>query len=163
IPGRSRPWRSRSSRAPRCRSPSPCSRSSWRSRSNGLARRRNLSTGARTLAFPSVDTHTHLDICTGVRLPLGADAPETEVRGEEVPGLDFFLDAAHAAVVQRIVEIGGDVPAARATTELVASQYAGDSGAAEVTAASAGPAPPAAGRAWMLGGVALHPNEAPRL
>jgi TatD DNase family protein len=118
------------------------------------------------LAFPSVDTHTHLDICTGVRLPLGADEPEPEVRpdeDEEFPSLDFFFDTAQSAGVQRIVQIGCDLPAARWTTELVASQYAGDSGAAEVTAASAVPAPPAAGRTWMLGGVALHPNEAPRL
>src|SRR5699024_113964 len=85
------------------------------------------------LAFPSVDTHTHLDICTGVRLPLGADELEPEVRpdeDEEFPSLDFFFDTAQSA---------------------------------EVTAASAVPAPPAAGRTWMLGGVALHPNEAPRL
>ena len=137
------------------------------------------------LAFPSVDTHTHLDICTGVRLPLGAGEPEPEVRpdeDEEFPSLDCFFDTAQSAGVQRIVQIGCDLPAARWTTELVASQYAGDSGAAEATAASAAsaaatvgssespaaaasavPAPPAAGRTWMLGGVALHPNEAPRL
>jgi TatD DNase family protein len=61
------------------------------------------------LAFPSVDTHTHLDICTGVRLPLGADEPEPEVRpdeDEEFPSLDFFFDTAQSAGVQRIVQIG---------------------------------------------------------
>src|SRR5699024_4699081 len=109
---------------------------------------------------------THLDICTGVRLPLGADEPEPEVRpdeDEEFPSLDFFFDTAQSAGVQRIVQIGCDLHAARWTTELVASQYAGDSGAAGVTAAPAVAAAPAAGSALMLGGVALPPKEAPRL
>ena len=155
------------------------------------------------LAFPTVDTHTHLDICTGVRLPLGAGEPEPEVRpdeDEQFPSLDFFFDTAQSAGVRRIVQIGCDLPAARWTTELVASQYAGSqqstdpaeaaatpsafaaatvgssespaaaaaspasrAAASPADAASAVPAPPAAGRTWMLGGVALHPNEAPRL
>ncbi|WP_209323560.1 TatD family hydrolase [Brevibacterium renqingii] len=136
------------------------------------------------LAFPAVDTHTHLDICTGVRLPLGAGEPEPEVRpdeDEEFPSLDFFFDTAQAAGVQRIVQIGCDLPAARWTTALVASQYAGaaEAGAAAASsdsAAQAGagspaeaadfrtvPTPPSEGRTWMLGGAALHPNEAPRL
>src|SRR5699024_6380522 len=111
-------------------------------------------------APPDIDTRPAL------RLRAAAGAPAPEVRpdeDEEFPRLDFFFDTAQSAGVQRIVQIGCDLPAARWTTELVASQYAGDSGAAEVTAASAVPAPPAAGRTWMLGGVALHPNEAPRL
>lgn len=117
------------------------------------------------LAYPIVDTHTHLDICTGVRLPLGSGEPEPEVtpdEDEEFPSLDFFYETAQSAGVQRIVQIGCDLPAARWTAELVASQYAG-ADRAEVEPGSSIPAPPARGREWMLGGAALHPNEAPRL
>ncbi|UVI35207.1 TatD family hydrolase [Brevibacterium spongiae] len=116
------------------------------------------------LTHPVVDTHTHLDICTGVRLPLGSGEPEPEVTPdaeEEFPSLDFFHDTAAEAEVRRIVQIGCDLPAARWTTALVASQYSGTT--AEAADHRTVPAPPSGGRSWMLGGAALHPNEAPRL
>ena len=151
------------------------------------------------LPHPIVDTHTHLDIGTGMRLPLGAGEPAPEVtpdEDEEFPDLDFFFDTAEQAGVRRIVQIGCDLPAARWTTALVASQYAVSAGAADANGSRAAtgdshadangnqadasgrsavsalidpsvaatvPAPPESPRTWMLGGAALHPNEAPRL
>lgn len=129
------------------------------------------------LPHPIVDTHTHLDICTGVRLPLGSGEPEPEVTpdaDEEFPSLDFFHDTAAEAGVRRIVQIGCDLPAARWTTALVASQYSGISGIDPISDAASSlvageaaartvPPPPSGGRTWMIGGAALHPNEAPRL
>ncbi|MCM1011621.1 MULTISPECIES: TatD family hydrolase [unclassified Brevibacterium] len=118
------------------------------------------------LPHPIVDTHTHLDIGTGMRLPLGAGEPAPEVtpdEDEEFPDLDFFFNTAEQAGVRRIVQIGCDLPAARWTTALVASQYAGRAGAADPSVAASVPAPPETPRTWMLGGAALHPNEAPRL
>lgn len=99
------------------------------------------------LPVPGVDTHTHLDICTGARGPIksGEPAPEVEPGAdEEFPPLAFFHDTAQQAGVTRIVQIGCDMRSARWTAEVVAAEAA-------------------AGRDWMLGGVAIHPNEAPRL
>lgn len=124
------------------------------------------------LAHPIVDTHTHLDICTGARLPLGAGEPAPEVTPDEdevFPTLDFFHDTAQAAGVERIVQIGCDLPSARWTTALVAAVHRGSTdevdrglGVPEI-GSKAETAAENRARTWMLGGAALHPNEAPRL
>lgn len=76
------------------------------------------------LPIPVVDDHAHLDIVRD-------DAPSLEVAEA--------LSAASAVGVDRVVQIGCDLPSARTTIELV-ERYAA-----------------------VLGGVAIHPNEAPRL
>lgn len=51
------------------------------------------------LPAPLVDTHTHLDIGTGARLPIGADDVPPEVapeEDEEFPPVEFFHDTAQA-------------------------------------------------------------------
>lgn len=99
------------------------------------------------LPYPIVDTHTHLDICTGARGPLRAREPKPQMEpgeDEAFPPVSFFHETALAAGVTRIVQIGCEMGAARWTADLVAAEAA-------------------AGRDWMLGGAAIHPNEAPRL
>ena len=59
--------------------------------------------------------------------------------GEDAPDLQAVIEAATAVGVPRMVQIGCDLPGARFTVEAI-DRYAA-----------------------LLGGVALHPNEAPRL
>jgi TatD DNase family protein len=76
------------------------------------------------LPIPVVDNHTHLDIARD---------------GEDAPDVAAVIAAAAAVGVDRLVQIGCDLPGARFTVELVDRHRA------------------------VLGGVALHPNEVPRL
>jgi TatD DNase family protein len=76
------------------------------------------------LPLPVVDNHTHLDIARD---------------GEEPPDVAAAIAAAAAVGVDRIVQIGCDLPGARFTVQMVERHPA------------------------MLGGVSIHPNEAPRL
>lgn len=76
------------------------------------------------LPIPVVDNHTHLDLGRGEEPP---------------PDLASTLREAAAVGVDRIVQIGCDLPGARFTVEAVDAYPS------------------------VLGGVALHPNEVPRL
>ena len=76
------------------------------------------------LPIPVVDNHTHLDIARD---------------GEEPADVAEAVAKAAAVGVDRLVQIGCDLPGARFTVEVVDKHPE------------------------VLGGVALHPNEAPRL
>jgi len=76
------------------------------------------------LPIPVVDNHTHLDIARD---------------GEELVDVAEAVAKAVAVGVDRLVQIGCDLPGARFTAEVVEKHPE------------------------VLGGVALHPNEAPRL
>ena len=76
------------------------------------------------LPLAVVDNHTHLDLSRD---------------GSAAPDIQAVIEAATAAGVPRMVQIGCDLPGARFTVEVIERYGA------------------------LLGGVALHPNEAPRL
>ena len=76
------------------------------------------------LPIAVVDNHTHLDIAR---------------EGEDAPDVPAAVAAATAVGVDRLVQIGCDLPGARFTVDVVDRHP------------------------QVLGGVALHPNEAPRL
>lgn len=85
---------------------------------------RRVPTPPALLPISVVDNHTHLDIARDGEAPV--DVAET-------------VAAAASVGVDRMVQIGCDLPGARFTAEVVDKHPA------------------------ILGGVALHPNEAPRL
>jgi TatD DNase family protein len=87
------------------------------------------------LALPVVDNHTHLDIAAASRdsWPHHDTVPDDDVE------LVRLLEDAARVNVTRAVQVGCDLPSARWTADLVARQPR------------------------LVGAVALHPNEAPRL
>ncbi|MGA3526100.1 TatD family hydrolase [Melissospora conviva] len=81
------------------------------------------------LPRPVIDSHTHLDITVSeAAVPGGGDDP-----------VAALIDAAAAAGVDRLVQVGVDVASSRWSAEMAARHPA------------------------LLATVALHPNEAPRL
>ncbi|PUB22277.1 TatD DNase family protein [Promicromonospora sp. AC04] len=107
------------------------------------------------LPVPVVDNHTHLDHIAAV---LPSKGPDGEPGGYAwPPSITDHLARAAAAGVDRVVQVGCDLPSARWTADLLASLSAGY---------SRGPGPdaphiPSTRRgAQVLGAVAVHPNEA---
>jgi len=86
------------------------------------------------LPLAVVDNHTHLDIPGGSR-----DSWPYHGERDGEPSLSTLLQQAASVNVARAVQIGCDLPSARLTVDMV-REHRG-----------------------LLGGVALHPNEAPRL
>ena len=102
------------------------------------------------LPVPVVDNHTHLDSIAHV-LPEGTPAPTVA---------DHLARAA-AVGVDRVVQVGCDLPAARWTDALLREPASAEHGVAARPAAVTGDNPmlgPGVGK--VLGAVAIHPNEA---
>lgn len=103
------------------------------------------------LPVPVVDNHTHLDAIAGV---LPDDVPP--------PGVADHLARAAAVGVDRVVQVGCDLPAARWTDALLRGEpeawgeHAVAARPDDVTGDTLVPD----GRARLLGAVAIHPNEA---
>ncbi|WP_426565799.1 TatD family hydrolase [Angustibacter sp. McL0619] len=87
------------------------------------------------LPLPVVDNHTHLDIGASSR----DSWPEHAAVDSADAELSALLDDAVKVNVPRAVQVGCDLPSARWTADLVAREPR------------------------LVGAVALHPNEAPRL
>jgi TatD DNase family protein len=87
------------------------------------------------LPLPVVDDHTHLDIPAVAR----EDWPDHDVPAADEPSIAELLALAAGVGVPRAVQIGCDLPSSLLTVRLVEEHP------------------------QLLGGVALHPNEVPRL
>ncbi|MDR2703409.1 MAG: TatD family hydrolase [Cellulomonadaceae bacterium] len=87
---------------------------------------------ASPLGVPIADSHTHLD----------SIAPYVERVGGVPPQVSSLLASAFAVGVDRLVQCGCDLPAARWTDEVLRSQTVSSEQAA------------------LLGAIAIHPNEA---
>ena len=98
-------------------------------------RERGFPADPEPLPVPVVDNHTHLDHIAAV---LPAVAPEGEPAGRAwPPSVADHLARAAAAGVDRVVQVGCDLPSARWTVDLLTQRMAG-----------------------VVGALAIHPNEA---
>jgi TatD DNase family protein len=115
-------------------------------------RERGFPTDPEPLPVPVVDNHTHLDHIAAV---LPATAPEGEPSDYAwPPSVADHLARAAAAGVDRVVQVGCDLPSARWTAELVGATVA------PITGATSQRSRPQQGVARVVGAVAIHPNEA---
>jgi TatD DNase family protein len=117
-------------------------------------RERGFPADPEPLPVPVVDNHTHLD-------HIGAVLPDTAPDGEPAdrswpPSVADHLARAARAGVDRVVQVGCDLPSARWTATLLTSSSAGlspSSGAEQGRKSSTQ-------RAGVVAAVAIHPNEA---
>jgi TatD DNase family protein len=115
-------------------------------------RERGFPTDPEPLPVPVVDNHTHLDHIAAV---LPATAPDGEPSDYAwPPSVADHLARAAAAGVDRVVQVGCDLPSARWTAELVGATVA------PVTGATSQRSRPQQGGARVVGALAIHPNEA---
>ena len=102
------------------------------------------------LPVPVVDNHTHLDA-------IGDVLPE----GEPVPSVAEHLARAAAAGVDRVVQVGCDLPAARWTDALLrGAPSSAEHGVTARPEVVTGDDHMLGGVGRLLGAVAIHPNEA---
>ncbi|GAB2468770.1 TatD family hydrolase [Promicromonospora xylanilytica] len=106
------------------------------------------------LPVPVVDNHTHLDSIAAV---LPATAPDGEPGDAWPPTVADHLARAAAAGVDRVVQVGCDLPSARWTAALLTSLSAGFS---PPVGAGTGRKASTQRVAGVVGALAVHPNEA---
>lgn len=118
-------------------------------------RERGFPADPEPLPVPVVDNHTHLDHIGAV---LPDEAPDGEPAGQAwPPSVADHLARAAAAGVDRVVQIGCDLPSARWTVDLLAQLPASSAGPSPSWHTKQGERPALSG---VVGGLAVHPNEA---
>lgn len=118
-------------------------------------RERGFPADPEPLPVPVVDNHTHLDHIAAV---LPDAAPDGEPTGEAEqawpPSVADHLARAALAGVDRVVQVGCDLPSARWTVELVGATVAPTTGGTSQRSR------PQHEQGRVVGALAIHPNEA---
>ncbi|MFI6423486.1 TatD family hydrolase [Promicromonospora sp. NPDC050880] len=118
-------------------------------------RERGFPADPEPLPVPVVDNHTHLDHIAAV---LPDEAPDGEPAGQAwPPSVADHLARAAAAGVDRVVQVGCDLPSARWTVDLLTQPSALSAGLSPSWHTEKGEYPALSG---VVGAVAIHPNEA---
>lgn len=118
-------------------------------------RERGFPADPEPLPVPVVDNHTHLDHIGAV---LPAEVPEGGPPGQHwPPTVADHLARAASVGVDRVVQVGCDLPSARWTADLLSSSSAGSSPSHE---ADTGQEASTRRPARVVGALAIHPNEA---